>query len=446
MTDNAEASREGSLEAPIRHPIPWREAEYYDEASLLEEMERVFDICHGCRRCVNLCHAFPTLFDLIDESPTLEVGGVAHEDYRKVSEQCYLCDMCYMSKCPYVPPHEWNVDFPHLMLRAKAVQHRKTRPRLRDRLLASTDRLGRLARLPGAAAAMNFANARAWVRVLLEKCLGIHRRAWLPRFHGRPLKRRLRRLIHAGRKATADRPRLLLFATCYGNGNEPDVAADLVSVLERNDVQVRLLPAERCCGMPKLELGDLKAVQRLKEFNVRRLAPWVEEGWTPSAPIPSCVLMFRRELPLLFPDDERVGKVARAFRDPYEYLADLHRAGRLDTGFERPLGKLLYHAPCHQRVQNLGQKTREVLELVPGTEVTVIERCSGHDGSYALKRETHDIARKICRPVVDKIERSEASCYFSDCPLAARHIQQGLDDHREPTNGFALLKRAYGIE
>src|SRR6476661_5662916 len=163
--------REGSLEAPIRHPIDWKNPEYYDGASAEKELERVFDICHGCRRCVSLCNAFPTLFDLIDEGKTGEMDGVAKADYMKVVDQCYLCDVCYMTKCPYVPPHPWNVDFPHLMLRAKAQKFKRGETSFRDRLLTGTDRLGRLATIPVVVQAVNKMNTSPAARGAMEKML-----------------------------------------------------------------------------------------------------------------------------------------------------------------------------------------------------------------------------------------------------------------------------------
>jgi len=166
--------REGSLEAPTRHPVAWRLPDFYDEAKVLAELERIFGICHGCRRCVNLCTAFPTLFDLVDASATLEVDGVQKSQFWKVVDQCYLCDMCYMTKCPYVPPHPWNVDFPHVMLRAKAVKFKKGEVRLRDRLLSSTDAIGRLAAIPVVAQVVNAVNRNSASRALLEKAIGVH--------------------------------------------------------------------------------------------------------------------------------------------------------------------------------------------------------------------------------------------------------------------------------
>ena len=167
--------REGSLEAPTRHPINWKSPDFYDEDKLNAELHRVYDICHGCRRCVSLCTAFPTLFDLVDESKTGEVDGVDAKDFGKVVDQCYLCDLCYMTKCPYVPPHQWNVDFPHLMLRAKAVKFKKGEVRARDRLLSSTDAIGKLAAIPVVAQTVNALNGNGAARALMQKVIGVHR-------------------------------------------------------------------------------------------------------------------------------------------------------------------------------------------------------------------------------------------------------------------------------
>ena len=471
-----EGVREGSLEAPTRHPLDWRNPAFFDEEALFAELERVFDICHGCRRCVSLCNAFPTLFDLVDESDTMEVDGVSRSDYGKVVEQCYLCDLCYMTKCPYVPPHEWNVDFPHLMLRAKAVSYRQGKVKLRDRLITKTDTVGRFASLPVIANAVNAANRSKPMRAVLDAGAGIHREANLPPYDSKSIRRRLRALpsggaanTGAGREpherdasgpgdppeagAAAARPvagertrgRVVLFGTCYGNWNEPRIGEDLAAVFEHNGIEVRLAPSERCCGMPRLELGDLESVEKAKDENVPVLAKLVDEGFDIVAPVPSCVLMFKQELPLMFPEDEQVAKVRSAFHDPFEYLAQRHREGLLRTDFRHSLGTVSYHAACHQRVQNFGSKTRDVLGLVPDTRVSVIERCSGHDGTYAVKRESYAHSMKIVRPVVRRV-RDEAPDHFgSDCPMAGNHIAHGLGDGRSADHPLTLLRKAYGI-
>lgn len=440
--------REGSLEAPVRHPIDWRSPEYNDKDALYAELERVFDICHGCRRCFNLCNAFPTLFDAIDESETMELDGVSKDVYWDVVDHCYLCDMCYMSKCPYVPPHEWNVDFPHLMLRAKATRFREEGASLRDRVLSSTDTVGSLAGIPVVAGIVNKAAASAGARKLLEKSLGVHRHAPVPTYHSRSARKRLAHLVEGKGEGAAPgsttRGKVLLFATCYGNRNRPAMDEDLVAVYEHNGIPVALAEKESCCGMPKLELGDLEAVERAKNLNIPLLASWVDRGWDLVTPIPSCTLMFKQELPLMFPDDENVLKVRDAMYDPFEYLALRHRDGSLRTDFKNSLGKVSWQVACHLRVQNIGMKTRDILQLVPGTTVEPIERCSGHDGTYAVKAEFYEISRKIARPVVNKVGKSEADWFVSDCPMAAEQIATELESH-DAGHPMSLLRKAYGI-
>ncbi|MDH5694187.1 MAG: heterodisulfide reductase-related iron-sulfur binding cluster [Gammaproteobacteria bacterium] len=440
--------REGSLEAPTRHALDWKSAEFYDETSLFKEMERVFDICHGCRRCVSLCNSFPTLFDLVDESSTMEVDGVAKQDYWKVVDQCYLCDLCYMTKCPYVPPHEWNLDFPHLMLRAKAYKFKKGDVKTRDKILTSTDTMGKLASIPVVAEVVNAVNTIKPMRKVLDKVLGVHPDAKLPKYYSNKLRNRVKSdsgKADLAQPAGATTGKVALFATCYGNYNAPQLGEDLVAVLRHNDIPVTLAEKEQCCGMPKMELGDLAAVEAAKEANIPVLAKLVDQGWDIIAPIPSCVLMFKQELPLLFPDDEQVKKVQKAIYDPFEYLMIRQKEGKLKTDFKNSQGTIAYHASCHQRVQNIGNKTREVLELIPGTEVMTVERCSGHDGTYAVKSEYHQAARKICRPVVSRIEKANVDHYGSDCPMAGEHISNVMDSEKPAEHPLRLLRQAYGI-
>jgi Fe-S oxidoreductase len=219
---------------------------------------------------------------------------------------------------------------------------------------------------------------------------------------------------------------------------------DLVAVFEHNGIEMTLAATEKCCGMPKLELGDLESVVAAKEVNVPELARLVREGWDIVAPVPSCVLMFKQELPLMFPDDADVALVAEAFHDPFEYLALRHKAGKLRTDFSSGLGKVAYQVPCHLRVQNIGLKTREILELVPGTEVQAIERCSGHDGTYGVKQRFREASLKIARPVMTRVRDSGAAHFTSDCPMAGAQIIGGLeqDNYAHP---LTLLRQAYGL-
>ena len=439
--------REGSLEAPTRHPIEWKSEAYWNKEDLERELERVYDICHGCRRCVSLCDSFPTLFDLVDESSTMEVDGVAKNDFIKVVDQCYLCDLCYMTKCPYVPPHEWNVDFPHLMLRAKAVKFREEGARLRDRVLTSTDTVFSLTSIPLVDVTVNAVNRNTTMRKVIEAAAGIHHEAPLPQFHSKTLRKRVAPLLRdiTPTAIGSTTGKLALYATCYGNYNSPEVGDDFVKVFQHNGIHIDVVPKEKCCGMPKLELGDLEAVNKLKEANIPVLAALVDQGYDLTAPIPSCVLMYKQELPLMYPDDEQVRKVQAAFFDPFEYLWLRHKGGALNTEFPQAMGAIAYQVACHQRVQNIGLKTRDVLGLVPDTTVTAHERCSGHDGTYAVKKETRDKSVKIARPVVRKVDQQAPDHFMSDCPMAGTHIAHLSETVERAEHPMTLLRMAYGL-
>ncbi|MDJ0652813.1 MAG: heterodisulfide reductase-related iron-sulfur binding cluster [Xanthomonadales bacterium] len=447
MSQSDAGRREGGLEAPTRHPIEWRSEEFWDEHKLYDELERVYDICHGCRRCVSLCQAFPTLFDLVDESDTMEVDGVAKGDYMQVVDHCYLCDLCYQVKCPYVPPHEWNLDFPHLMLRAKAHKFRQQGAPMHQKVLSSPSSMGRLSTLPVVVQTANKVNRTKAGRALLDKTLHIHPEARVPEFANPPLLKRRSVQDQPAGEATAAGPtrgKVLVFATCYGHYNHPTMVEDMVAVYRHNGIETRVYRGTQCCGMPKMELGDLDAVEKLKQANIPELAAAVDQGWDIVTPIPSCTLMFKQELPLLFPEDEQVAKVRSATFDPFEYLSHRHKAELLKTDFKTDAGKVAYQVACHQRVQNIGPKTREILNLLPGIEMQVHERCSGHDGTYGVRRETHKHSMKIARPVVNKIKKQEADHVVSDCPLAADHLAHGagMSGGEHP---MTLIRTAYGI-
>ncbi|MGE5824828.1 MAG: heterodisulfide reductase-related iron-sulfur binding cluster [Bacteroidota bacterium] len=439
------------MEAPTRHPLDWLNPDFYSEESLFKEMERVFGICHGCRRCVSLCTAFPTLFDLVDESSTMEVDGVAKSDYWKVVDECYLCDLCYMTKCPYVPPHPWNLDFPHTMLRAKAIKFQKGGTTFRDKLLSSTDAMGKLASIPVVVQAVNASLKSKPIRKLVDSMLHIHPDRQLPEYDGAKFrstaKPRSDFAVKAGEKTPG---KVAIYATCYVNYNEPGIGHDLLAILEHNEIPYVIVEKEACCGMPKLELGDLETVAEHKAANIPPLARLAREGYAILTPVPSCTLMFKQELPLMFPDDADVKAVQEAMFDPFEYLVMRKRDGLLKTDFRQKLGKVSYHIPCHSRVQNMGQKTREVLEMVPGTEVNTVERCAGHDGTWGVKREYYANSMKIGRPVFRQMAGSAPDYVSSDCPIAGRHILQGMREGGEAAQAVkahpvTLVRKAYGI-
>ena len=444
--------REGSLEAPTRHPLDWKNPDFYDAAKLDRELERVYDICHGCRRCVNLCTAFPTLFDLVDESSTMEVDGVDKKDFWKVVDQCYLCDMCYMTKCPYVPPHEWNVDFPHLMLRAKAVKFKKEGARFRDRLLSSTDALGKLATIPVVVQTVNAANKMPLARGMMESVLGVAKQRELPDYASRKFRpNAATSRTHAVKDGKNTPGKVAIYSTCYVNYNEPGIGHDLLAILEHNAIPYLIVEKEACCGMPKLELGDLETVAKHKNINIPPLARLAREGYAILTPVPSCTLMFKQELPLMFPDDADVKAVQEAMFDPFEYFVLRNKDGLLNTDFKGGLGKVSYHIPCHSRVQNMGQKTREMLQAIPGTEVNTVERCAGHDGTWGVKTEYYANSMKIGRPVFRQMGQSQPDWVSSDCPIAGRHILQGMREAEDGAGSarkahpLTLLRTAYGI-
>ena len=448
-------AREGNLQAPTRHPIAWKSPDYYNEEATLLEMERIFDICHGCRRCVSLCGSFPTLFDLVDESKSGEVEGVDKKDYARVVDQCYLCDLCYMTKCPYVPPHQFNLDFPHTMLRAKAIKFKKGEISTAEKFLASTDVHGQLAGIPIVVQVANAVNQTKLARSVLESVAGVDKNAWLPSLatkkfrSGTPQARAT--LVTEGDKTPG---KVAIFATCYINYNEPGIGLDLLKILDHNEVPYVIVEKEKCCGMPKLELGDLEAVNASKEANIPVLARYAREGYAILAAVPSCALMFKQELPLMYPDEPDVQLVKEAMWDPFEYLMQRKRDGLLKTEFPVSLGNVSYQIPCHGRVQNIGKKTEEMLKMIPGTTLNTIERCSGHAGTFGVKKATHQQAMKIGKPVFKAMasmkDGAKPDFISSDCALGGLHIALGFEFiclcAPQLLQPLSLVAKAYGLK
>lgn len=445
---------EGNLQAPTRHPLDWKSPYFHDEEKCFDELERIFDICHGCRRCVSLCGSFPTLFDLVDESSTMEVDGVDRKDYWKVVDQCYMCDLCYMTKCPYTPPHEWNLDFPHTMLRAKAIKFSKGEVGLAERFLASTDVHGQFAGIPVVVQVANAVTHTKAARGLMERVAGVDKDAWLPELatkkfrSGTPAARAT--VVRDGERTPG---KVAIFATCYINYNEPGIGLDLLKILDHNEVPYVIVEKEQCCGMPRLELGDLASVQQSKEANIPVLARYARDGYAILAAVPSCALMFKQEIPLMFPDDAQVQLVKEHLWDPFEYFMARKRDGLLKVEFPQKLGHVSYQIPCHGRVQNIGRKTEEMLRLIPQTTLNTIERCSGHAGTFGVKKAYHQTALKIGKPVFKAMatmkDGSQPDYISSDCPLGGHHIAQGLEVNGlgAPTlkHPLSLVAHAYGL-
>jgi len=444
--------RESGLEAPTRHVIPWQDPDFADRAKTEAEMQRVFDICQSCRRCFNLCDSFPRLFDLIDDSATGEIDGVAPADYHKVADACTLCDMCYMTKCPYVPPHEFNVDFPHLMLRYRAVEFQEGRVSRRHRELTNIDRNGKLA---GTVARLaNWASDRhhRLPRSLMEKAVGIDRRAALPAYHRRTFVRGTKKVAPpVDRSAPAAGRKAVIYATCFVNYNQPSIGEATRAVLARNGVDTEVA-YPRCCAMPQLEQGDLAAVATAARKVAAALSPWIDKGYDIIALVPSCALMLKFEWPLILPDDIAVKKLASATFDVSEYLVDIARKEGLAPGMTPLDGGVTVHIACHARAQNMGQKAAEMLRLLPDTKVSVIERCSGHGGSWGVLNENFETAVKIGKPVARQALKNATRFVSSECPLAGMHIVQEMEIEagtealpQRQLHPIELVARAYGI-
>lgn len=409
--------------APTRHPVAWQNPEFFDGDSLDKEMRRVFDICHGCRRCFNLCDSFPRLFDLIDDSDTGEVDGVSSESFENVVDACTLCDMCFMAMCPYTPPHEWNIDFPHLMLRYRAKQHREGKnitsanPRL-----AETDKNGRLARF--SAPFMNWGAKRnnRTTRFILEKIAGIHRKATLPKYFSPNLVRRAdRNPLDVNHNAPAFGRKVVLYATCFGNYNSPSIGEAARAVLAHNGVETTVI-YPRCCGMPQFEQGNIERVAENAQQTALELCGWIDKGYAVVALIPSCSLMLKLEWPLLLPDNAAIKQLAENSFDISEYIMIISRSEGLTNNLSNISGDVTLHMACHARAQNIGYKSAEMLRLIPELKVEVIERCSGHGGSIGVTRDFHETALKVGKPVAQKFLDSQNQFISSECPLAATHI------------------------
>jgi len=440
-------AREGSLEAPFRHPLAWRDPDFYDLAKVEAEMERVFDICHGCRRCFNLCDSFPRLFDLVDEGPTGEVDGVAKEKYGEVTEACTLCDMCFMTKCPYVPPHEWAVDFPHLLLRHRAAKRKAEGGKTVREQLGETDRNGKLA--APLAPLVNWAGAKgnALTRAIMEAVLGVDRDALLPQYHSRKATDLPVPAPDPAGPAFGKR-KAVIYATCFADYNQPSTAAAALAVLARQGVETKVVYPV-CCGMPQLEAGDLAEVADRAARVATELGPYIAEGWDVITLTASCGLMMKFEWPLILPESEPVRTLSGATRDISEYVVALSKAHGLAEGLTPIEGGVTLHNACHARAQNMGAKSAEMLRLIPGTKVDLVERCSGHGGTFGVMKKTRPSAVKVGKPAARQIAQKANETLCSDCPLACGHLGELVVDaggaRPAEAHPIEVLARAYGL-
>jgi Fe-S oxidoreductase len=410
---------------------------FYDPQEMTKELERVYDICNGCRRCFHLCPSFDHLFERLDAHDG-EATHLTAPEHRRVVDLCYECQLCY-NHCPYTPPHRFDIDFPHLMLRAKLAQAKEQGVKWQDRLLGDTDRLGKLA--APAAPLVNFANGNRVNRLLLGFALGVHPDRNLPTFQ-RQTFRQWAKQWQKGQRGTSTAPagKAALFYTCFVNYNGPEIGRAAVNVLEKNNVQVAI-PEQQCCGMPFLDAKDLPACQKKARFNLQRLAEAVNDGYEVVVPGPTCSLMLKHEYPMLAGSEE-ARLVSQHTFDISEYLMRLHGQGKLDTGFKASQGRIAYHLPCHLKAQNIGYKSRDLMGLIPGTQVTLLEHCSGHDGTWSMKKEYFELSLQVGKKLFDGIRSAEPDLVATDCPLAALQIEKGTG--KKPLHPIQVVQRAYG--
>ena len=456
MTDvppTAAPPREGSLDAPFRRPILWQDEDYYDLAKVEAELQRQFDVCHTCRRCFNLCDSFPRMFDAIDEGPTGEIDGIGPKEHAHVAEACTLCDMCFLTKCPYVPPHPFDIDIPHLILRYRAAKRRAGEKEWVREQLGETDRNGKLAKPVAGLANWVTARKNTPLRKLLEAITQIDAEAELPLYHSKTATDRLKGPIQPNPAGPAfGKRKVAIYATCFVDYNKPDTAVAAARVLAHQGCEVKLVYPE-CCKMPQLEAGDVKTVAGAAERVAKAFAPYVAGGYDIVALTASCGLMMKFEWPLMLPENHEVGRLAAATKDVCEYVVELSKAHGLTEGLQPVQGGVSVHHACHARAQNMGAKSAEMLRMIPGIKVDLIERCSGHGGTFGVMKDTHHVARKVGRPTARQVAAKGNETLCSDCPLACKHTIQLLADDTaadappapKEAHPIEVFARAYGV-
>ncbi len=412
------------------------EVKFWDRDGLQKELTRAFDICHGCRMCFSFCPTFPMLFDLVDKHDG-DVTKLTAAEVDATADTCYQCKLCYI-KCPYTPDdkHEWQLDFPKLLMRKKALDAKRDGIALREKALGNPDLLGKVASVNPTIA--NWANRTRFHRVVMEKMLGIHRDKLLPDFVGETFEEWFRNHRHE-LGVDGDNGKVALFDTCFVNYNNPEVGKATVEVLAKSNVEVRC-PKQNCCGMPALDGGDVEFAKKQAQANVDSLLPMVRKGYKVLAINPTCSMTLRKEYGTLLGTPE-AKEVGAAVMDVNEYLFTMRRAGTLNRDFKSTPESVAYHVPCHLRAQNIGYRSRDMMRTVPGTQVTQVEECCGHDGTWAMKTEFFPLSLKAGKRAFEGIAAPGAKWMATDCPLAAIQFEQATGTR--PVHPTQILARAY---
>ncbi|MCH7554115.1 MAG: anaerobic glycerol-3-phosphate dehydrogenase subunit C [Chloroflexi bacterium] len=423
---------------PANNKLAIDTKEFWDEEALLKEERRQLDVCHGCRLCWNFCPAFPTLFDITDGVDGA-MDKLSRQDLRPVEVQCYQCKLCYI-RCPYTEPHHYDLDVPRLFLRANLVNKKKSGVSWQDRILGDTDLLGKVGGLTAPMA--NMGNNVKPLRFVMEKVMGVHRDASLPKFHSQNFAAWFKKHeADLNAKVSADARKVALFYTCTVNYNDPPVGQACVEVLTHNNVRV-IAPKQQCCGMPFLDGGALDSAMNKVRANLATLSETVRDGYDIVVPGPTCSYMLKQEYPQLAPGEDSKLVSEHTF-DVSEYLWKLKEGGSLKTEFPITIGKVAYHAPCHLRAQFVGTKGVGLMQLIPGTEVEQVDRCSHHDGTWGVKKNSHLVSLKYGKRLFEDMQDAEADIFVTDCPLASMQIEHATE--RRPVHPMQVLKTAYGI-
>lgn len=433
---------------------------YLDETDLREELVRVYDLCHGCRLCFKFCSAFPTMFDAIDAHDDQDSAKLTHAEQDQVVEECFNCKLCYIN-CPYTPGQsEWALDFPRLMLRAKAIgdrnERRSPKEALSHQAVSRTDLAGKLNTLVAPLANAAVGKPGSKLRELMAKTVGVASERVLPPY----ARQRFSSWFATRQRAGTTEPNAtgrrqgsaVLFPTCLIEYQDTAIGQDLVKVYERNGVECSLPAGERCCGAPFLHEGDVDKFRDLGGHNVKVLATALREaearGDEPAVvvPQPTCGYVLKYDY------RDYLGGADAAFvadhtYDAAEYLwARIHKGDgtTFDTNFSAGVPEAVtYHAPCHLRAQNIGYKSRDLLKLT-GTKVAVVAECSGIDGGWGLKAENYPLAHQVSRKMGAAIHAAGNDVIAGDCRLANGAVIE--ETGKTPSDPLQVIARAYGIE
>jgi glycerol-3-phosphate dehydrogenase subunit C len=286
----------------------------------------------------------------------------------------------------------------------------------------------------------NLVNANRLVRKATEKLTGISSEFPLPRMAEQSFASWLS--AREPREAPKDRETIVIFSTCYGDYNYPNVPRAAVEVLEHNGFHV-IRPEQTCCGMPNLDGGDLASFTEKARKNVASLHEHVKAGAKIVTPGPTCGYTIKKEWPEYLRTRE-ASEVAAATMDLMELLDKLRREKKLSREFTRGFGKVAYHAPCHLRAQKIGTPGARILGLLPDTDVEIIAECSAVDGTWGMKAEYYEMGRRYARKLVDGIASHEPSLVVSDCTLASLRIAH--ENQVEVLHPVEALALAYGLE